>query len=63
MKLKNGGSGGCDPRIEAIVKLKSRELFGEGSGGCEPRIEDIIKLKKVGVGVVGVQSGVRSGWV
>ena len=28
-----------------------------GSGGCELRIEDIKK-----VGVVGVQSGVRSGW-
>ena len=24
-KWGGGGSGGCDPRIEAIVKLKSRE--------------------------------------
>ena len=57
-----GLSGGCDPKIEAIVKLKSRGSDWVGLGGCEPRIEDIIKLKKVGVGVVGVQSGVRSGW-
>ena len=56
------GSGGCDPRIEAIVKLKSRGSDRVGSGGCELRIEDIIKLKKVGVEVVGVQSGFRSRW-
>ena len=54
------GSGGCDQRIGAIVKLKSRGGNRVGVVGCELRIEDI--KKKVGIGVVGVQSGVRSGW-
>ena len=50
------GSGGCDPRIEAIVKLKSRGgAIGWGSGGCELRIEDI--KKKSGSGWWGSSRG------
>ena len=53
------GSGGCEPRIEVIVKLKKVwEIVGGGGGGvgggsdgCEPRIEFIVKLKKMGLGV------------
>ena len=37
------GSGGCDPRIEAIVKLKSRGGDRVGVGGCELQIEAIKK--------------------
>ena len=41
-----GGSDGCDPRIEAIVKLKSRR-----SDSMVSRVvEDVIKLKEVGSG-------------
>ena len=54
------GSDGCDPRIEAIVKLKSRWGDWVGSDGCELRIEDI---KKVGVGVVGFSRGSGRGGV
>ena len=34
------GSGGCEPRIEFIVKLK-RKGGGGLSGGCDPIIEAI----------------------
>ena len=51
------GSGGCDPIIEAIVKLKIRGSDWVGSTGYELRIEDILELKKVGVGVVGSSRG------
>ena len=38
-----GGQGGCEPRIELIVKMqKSRG----GGGHGEPRIEVIVKMKK-----------------
>ena len=45
MKLKNIGGGGgllggCDPRIEAIAKLKIVWWLG----GFEPRIEDITRV-------------------
>ena len=55
--MGGGGSGECDPRIEAIVKLKSRgsdsvvggpvgSQVGVGVGRvfdeCEPRIEGIV---------------------
>ena len=33
------GSGGCEPRIEFIVKLK--KMGGGLTGGCDPRIEAI----------------------
>ena len=48
--------GGCEPRIEVIVKMQKkvgrRGLWGGGGGrgrvggGCEPRIEDIVKMQK-----------------
>ena len=47
-----GGSGGCGPRIEFIVKLKIIG-GGGGSGGCDPRIEAIVKLKSRGSDWVG----------
>ena len=46
-----GGQGGCEPRIELIVKMqkKSREGGGQsgwgGQGGCKPRIEVIVKME------------------
>ena len=55
------GSGGCDPRIEAIVKLKSQGSDWVGFGGCEPQIEDIVKLKKSGSGWWGLVGG-QVGW-
>ena len=48
------GQGGCEQRIEVIVKMhiKSRRVSGwGGQGGCEQRTEVIVKLKKVGDGV------------
>ena len=68
-----GGQGGCEPRIEVIVKIQKKSGEGGrsggvcvwgggggGQGGCEPRIEVIVKMqKKVGRGVRsgGGQSG------
>ena len=45
-----GGQGGCERRIEVIVKMK-KKLVGVrvgwgGQGGCERRIEIIVKMKK-----------------
>ena len=57
LKKRGGGVGGCYPRIEAIVKLKSQGSGWVGSGGCEPRIEDIMKLKKSGSGWLGSSRG------
>ena len=51
------GSGGCEPRIEDIIKLKKVEVgvvwgpvggqvvigVGMGFDECEPRIESIVK--------------------
>ena len=42
-KSGKGGQGGCEPRIEIIVKMKKVRM---GRGGCEPRIEVIVKMKK-----------------
>ena len=47
-----GGSGGCEPRIEVIVKLKKKSVYGGraggGSGQCGQRVEFIVELKKGG---------------
>ena len=51
-----GGQGGCEQRIEVIVKMqrKSRWVSGwGGQGGCEQRIEVIVKMKKKGRGGMG----------
>ena len=44
------GSGGCDPRIEVIVKLRKKRGGGvgsEGGGGrCDPRIEVIVEFRR-----------------
>ena len=63
---KGLGQGGCEPRIEVIVKMHKkivgvgllgpRGLVGGRVCGCEPRIEVIVKMQKnksreVGVGV------------
>ena len=34
--VKSGGPGGCEPRIELIVKMPKNKSVGQG--GCEPRI-------------------------
>ena len=46
--------GGCEPRIEVIVKMqkiRGSGGFGRGGGGgrvggCEPKIEGIVKMPK-----------------
>ena len=59
-----GGQGGCEPRIEVIVKMQNKSLgengrgeWGSGPGpveedqvGCEPRIEVIVKKQTKNVG-------------
>ena len=63
------GSGGCESRIEVIVKPKKVGVMGgEGwSGGCEPRIEFILKLKKKlgegGVGWIKLKNSGSGWWV
>ena len=61
-----GGQGGCEQRIEVIVKMqrKSRWVSGwGGQGGCEQRIEVIVKMKKKVGGWGGVDSvDKKSGW-
>ena len=47
-----GGQGGCEQRIEVIVKMQKKKRsegvwVGGGQGGCEHRIEVIVKMKKV----------------
>ena len=50
------GSGGCEPRLEEIIKLKKSRSAGggpvggqvgvgvcRGFGKCEPKIESIVK--------------------
>ena len=70
-----GRMGGCEPRIEVIVKMqKKSEEVGSGrvrAGGrvrCEPRIEVIVKMQKKseegGGGPVGYgRGGGGSGWM
>ena len=65
MQKRGGGQGGCEPRIELIVKFKKKSGGGPagrgwvGHCGCEPRIEVFVKMKiKSGVGV---RSGGGSG--
>ena len=50
-----GGQGGCDRRIEVIVKRKKSWEWaggggpvggGGGQGGCDRRIEVIVKMQK-----------------
>ena len=38
--------GGCEPRIEVIVKMQNNSRGVGGQGGCEPRIEVIVKIHK-----------------
>ena len=49
-----GGQGGCERRIEVIVKMQKKSCGGGlvarlgvggdvGYGGCEPRIEGIVQ--------------------
>ena len=41
-----GGQGGCEQRIEVIVKMQKKGRRGSGwggQGGCEHRIEVIVK--------------------
>ena len=44
------GQGGCERRIEVIVKMQKRcggtVGRGGGQGGCERRIEIIVKMQK-----------------
>ena len=46
-----GGHGGCQPRIEVIVKMPKKSGVRSGGvglsrvGGCDPRIEVIVKIK------------------
>ena len=61
--MVGGRVGGCETRIEVIVKMKNKCRDGI-RGGCEPRIEVIVKMlkrksKKSGGG--GVRSVVGSG--
>ena len=35
--------GGCEPRIEVIVKNAKKMGGRVGSGGCDPRLEVIVK--------------------
>ena len=58
--------GGCQPRIEVILKMQKKKfgggrgdpVRGRSEGGCEPRIEVILKMKKVvGAGSGGGGSG------
>ena len=44
-----GGQGGCEQRIEVIVKMQKKGRRGSGwggQGGCEHTIEVIVKMKK-----------------
>ena len=68
IKNVRGDQGGCERRIEVIVKMQKREKkVGGGSGlggqfGCERRIEVIVKiLGGFGGGGVRSEGGVRSG--
>ena len=76
--LLNGGwgQGGCEPRIEVIVKFEEKKVWRGSSrgglmggpvvgrmGGCERRIEVIVKMrKKSGKGGVRGWSGEGVGW-
>ena len=43
------GQGGCEQRIDVIVKMQKKSRRGSGwggQGGCEHRIEVIVKMKK-----------------
>ena len=46
MGVKWGGQGGCERRIEAIVKIQKKVFGGggEGQGGCKRRIEKLMSL-------------------
>ena len=55
------GHGGCEPRIEVIVKMQKKSGRGwvwggggGGQGGYEPRIEVIVKMQE--------KTGGGSGW-
>ena len=63
-----GDQGGCEPRIEVILKMQKKlgvgVRLGAGAslGGCEPTIEVIAKMqKKLGCMVGGGMSG-GGGW-
>ena len=45
---QRSGVGGCDPRIEVILKnaKKSGVRSGGVGAGCEPRIDVIVKMQK-----------------
>ena len=45
------GHGGCEQRIEDIIKMQKKKIGGgssrgAGHGGYEPRIEVIVKMQK-----------------
>ena len=52
--VKGGGQGGCERRIEVIVKMREKNRVGREwiwvgggvQGGCERRIEVIVKMRK-----------------
>ena len=50
-----GGQGGCERRIEVVVKMKIKIGKGEeGQGECERRLEVFVKMQKkkiIGKGV------------
>ena len=53
VRLEGRGQGGCEPRIELIVKMHTKK-FGRGGGGCweggGERIEIIVKMQRGGGG-------------
>ena len=53
--------GGCEPRIEVIVKKQNKKAEGGRVGGCEPRTEVIVQNAKNKCRGRGVRSGWGSG--
>ena len=62
-----GGQGGCERKIEVLVKIQKTNLWGGGrgsgrgggQGGCERRIEVFVKIQKKNWG--GSGGGVQGG--
>ena len=57
-----GGQGGCERRIEVIVKMQKRRKKSEGcQSGCERRIEVIEQYEKIKLGGRFPVGGVKGG--